>query len=55
MNFYSKVLSRFTIGKGLKITVQFDVDLEEGISQQQVDETRSNLRDLGLPDDVEVE
>jgi hypothetical protein len=55
MNFYSKVLSRFTIGKGLKITVQFDVDLEDGISQQQVDETRSNLRDLGLHDDVEVD
>jgi len=52
MNFYMKVLSKFTSTHGLKLTVKFEVDSEGGVSQQKIDETKSALRELGLNDDV---
>jgi hypothetical protein len=55
MNFYQKVLARFATGRGLKLTITVEVTPEDGISTQKVDETRTALRELGLPDDVDVE
>ena len=55
MNFYTKVLSRFAIGPGLRIRVDVEVTDESGISEQKVEETRVALRELGLDDDVRVE
>jgi hypothetical protein len=55
MNFYTKVLSRFVTGSGLKLTVRVDVAPEGGVSKQKVDEARSALRELGLSDDVKEE
>ena len=54
MNFYTRVLSRFGMDPTLGITVSFDVAPENGISQQQVEETKMALRDLGLSDTVEA-
>jgi len=55
MNFYTKVLSRFVTGSGLKLTVRVEVAPDGGISKQKVDEARSALRELGLSDDVKEE
>ena len=54
MNFYTKVLSKFASGKGLKITLKVEVSPEGGISKQKIDETKVALRELGLDDDVET-
>ena len=48
MNFYTKVLSRFVTGSGLRLTVRVEVAPEGGISKQKVDEAKSALRELGL-------
>lgn len=55
MNFYTKVLSRFVTGSGLKLTVRVEVAPQGGVSKQKVDEARSALRELGLSDDVKEE
>ncbi|MBI2925504.1 MAG: ATP-binding protein [Verrucomicrobia bacterium] len=52
MNFYTKVLSKFAAGLGLKLTVRFDATPEGGVSKQKLEETRSALRELNLNDDV---
>lgn len=54
MNFYTKVLARFATQGGLSVALQVFVEPPEGLSQQQVDEMRAALRELGLQDDVEV-
>jgi hypothetical protein len=50
--FYTKVLSKYASGKGLKLTVSVEVEPEGGASAQKIDETRLALRELGLNDDV---
>ncbi len=55
MNFYTKVLSRFAAGKGLKLTVSVEASPVDGVSSQKVEETKVALRELGLKDDVRVE
>jgi hypothetical protein len=52
MNFYTKVLSRFVTGKGLRLSVTVDASPEGGVSSQTVQETKTALRELGLQDDV---
>jgi hypothetical protein len=52
MNFYTKVLSKFASGRGLKLTVKAEVSPEGGLSKQKLEETKSALRELGLNDDV---
>ncbi len=52
MNFYTKVLSRFATGKGLRLSVTVDVSPEGGVSAQTVQETKTALRELGLNDDL---
>lgn len=54
MNFYTKVLSRFVSGTGLKLKVEIEVKPDEGISQQKVEQTKVALRELGLDENVEV-
>jgi len=48
MNSYTKVLSKFVTGKGLKLTLRVEVAPEGGISSQKVDETKTPLHELGL-------
>jgi Protein of unknown function (DUF499) len=55
MNFYTKVLSRFVTGSGLKLRVSVEVAPQGGVSKQKVDEAKSALRELGLDDDVREE
>jgi hypothetical protein len=55
MNFYTKVLSRFAAGKGLKLTVSLEVSPEGGVSTRKVEETKVALRELGLKDDVQID
>jgi hypothetical protein len=52
MNFYTKVLSRFAGGAGLKLTVQVDVSPTDGISRNALEETRNALRELGLDEKI---
>jgi hypothetical protein len=52
MNFYTKVLSRFAGGAGLKLTVQVEVSPADGISRSAIDETRNALRELGLEEKI---
>lgn len=50
--FYQRVLSKFAVGKGLRLTVKVEVAPEDGLSPQKVEETKLALRELGLPDDI---
>jgi len=54
MNFYTKVLSKFVSGTGLKLTLNVEVTSEGGVSPQKVEETKVALQDLGLTSDVET-
>jgi len=53
-NFYTRVLSKFTGGKGIKLTVKVEIEPPEGIQKQKIEETKSGLRELGLGDDVDI-
>jgi hypothetical protein len=53
MNFYTRVISKFATGTGLKILVKFEIAPEGGVSAQKIDETRSALRELGLNDTID--
>ena len=52
MNFYTKVLSKFATGKGLKLTLSVEVAPEGGVSVQKVEETKVALQELGLDPNV---
>jgi hypothetical protein len=52
MLFFTKVLSKFSGSKGLKLTVTVEAVPEGGISSQKVEETKVALRELGMDDDV---
>ncbi|MDW8325190.1 MAG: DUF499 domain-containing protein [Anaerolineales bacterium] len=54
MQFYTKVLSRFAVGGGLKLSVKVDIRPPEGVSGQRKAETEAALRELGLSDRVSV-
>ena len=49
--FYTKVLSKFATRKGLKLRVLVEVS---DVSEQDVEEMRASLLDLGLDDEIEV-
>jgi hypothetical protein len=55
MNFYTKILASFAPGPCLRLSVQLEVDQQEGISKQRIDETKVALWELGLKDDLNVE
>lgn len=52
MNFYTRVLSKFATGGGLRLTVRVEVVPDGGVPSQKLEETRAALRELGLNDDV---
>lgn len=54
MNFYTKVLSKFAGGQGLKLTLSVEVAPEGGISSQKIEETKVALQELGLNSDIET-
>lgn len=55
VNFYTKVLSKFATGGGLRLTVTVSALPQDGLSKAKLDETRAALRELGLSDDVKSE
>ncbi len=55
MNFYTKVLSKFAAGMGLKLTLKVEVGSDAGIPTQKVEEPKVALRELGLDDKVSCE
>jgi uncharacterized protein YneR len=55
MNFYTKVLSKFATQSGLKIGLNVEIAPEGGVSTQKVDEIKVALRELGLPDNVNLD
>ncbi|RCK78428.1 MAG: putative ATPase (AAA+ superfamily) [Candidatus Ozemobacter sibiricus] len=55
MNFYTKVLTRFARSNGLKLTVKIEITPSEGLTQQQLEETRQALKELGLPDLLDID
>lgn len=52
MNFYTKVLSRYTSNSALKLSIQVEFSPSGGLSKQSLEETRNALRELGLDDGV---
>jgi hypothetical protein len=52
MNFYTKILSRFGIGEGLSLRVSVQARPAGGISSQQIEETKTALRELGLAENI---
>lgn len=55
MNFYTKILSKFSTGLGLKLTINVEVEPPEGIPIHKVEETKVALRELGLKDQFDKE
>lgn len=53
MNFYTKVLAKFVNGGNLTVTVTVSASPAGGVSPQQLEETKSALRELGLSPDLE--
>jgi len=54
MNFYTKVLARFAAAKGLKLTLTVEVQPDDGVSRAKIEETKIALRELAMPEDVDV-
>ena len=55
MNLYSKVLTKHVNRGDLKLHVFMEAQPTDGLSDQQIEETKAALRELGLIDDVESE
>jgi len=55
MNFYRKVLTDYAQEKSLRLSVSFDVQPKDGLTDQAVDKTKIALRELGLNDDVQAQ
>lgn len=53
--FYTKVLTKFATGKGLRLTLSLNVNSEDGISPQKIEETKAALLELGLNDKIDAE
>jgi len=53
-NFYMKVLTKYAADKSLNLNISFDVTPESGISDQQLNELKAALRELGIEDSCEI-
>lgn len=54
MNFYTKVLARFAVAKGLKLSLTVNVQPEGGVSKAKIAEMKVALRELGMSEDVNI-
>jgi len=48
MNFYTRVLAKFSAAKGMKLTVKVEIVPDGGVSKQKIEETQKALDELGL-------
>ena len=55
MNLYTKVLTKFVQGGNLKLRVTIEVAPPDGVTDQQAEETKAALRELGMDDDVQIQ
>jgi hypothetical protein len=55
MNFYTRVLAKFSAAKGMKLTVKVEIAPEGGVSKQKIDETKKALGELGLQQELEFD
>ena len=55
MNFYTKVLTKFVKTGELKLNISIDATPPNGVTKEQIEETKAALRELGLEDDVKAE
>jgi len=55
MNFYTKVLTKFVKAGSLKLNVSIEATPKEGVTDHQVEETKTALRELGINDNVHTE
>jgi hypothetical protein len=54
MNFYTKVLSSLVSTPGLKLRVQFEVPPGDTATQAKIEATKTALRELGLPEEIDI-
>jgi hypothetical protein len=54
MNLYTKVLTKFVQSGNLKLKVSIEVTPPDGVTTQQVQETKAALKELGMDDDVQT-
>ena len=54
-NLYMKVLTKLVSVGNLKLKLSIEAEPKDGVTDQQVEETKASLRGLGLNDDVDVE
>ena len=52
MNFYTKVLSKYSTSADLKLEVSFEVKVDRDQGAAKTTETKSALRELGLDENV---
>ena len=52
MNFYRKIISKHVTNKQVKLTLQLEIGLESGISEQTIAELQQSLKELGLDDQI---
>lgn len=55
MNFYTKVLTKFVKAGSLKLNVNIEAEPKGGVTNNQTEETKTALRELGLNDNVHTE
>ena len=52
MNFYTKILAKYVAVGGVKLSLQVDVRPGAGMTAAELDDVRSALRELGLPEEL---
>ena len=55
MNLYTKVLTKFVQSGNLKLRVTIEVTPPDGVTDQQIEETKAALKELGMNDDVQTQ
>jgi len=55
MNFYTKVLTKFVKAGSLKLNVNIEATPKDGVTNNQTEQTKTALRELGLNDNVHTE
>jgi len=55
MNLYTKVLTKFVQSGNLKLRVTIEVAPPDGVTDQQIEETKAALKELGMNDDVQTQ
>ena len=55
MNLYTKVLTKFVQSGNLKLKVSIEVTPPDGVTNQQIEETKAALKELRMNDDVQTQ